>query len=516
MRRLLFVLLLLYPAVVVAQPAPVVATTIRSTDTSATSLCVGGASGCASATGGIKAGAVDVVSVTSAGFIGIASNVPASQTYRLVNNAGSLQWNGVALATGASLSGTLNTIPVFTGASSVGNSIITQNVGATIITVTGTLTATTALGGTLTTASQPNVTTAAGLTSAAALATVGTVTTGVWNGTLIDLTRGGTGANLSGTGGTSNFLRQNTVGGAVTVVRPAVSDLSDGSNVPLLNAANTFTGGLQTLQRTTDGTVLDVQNTTALFSGTAQTLTISRAATSGYVFQNFTANGVSQFSVGGSGNVTAAGLLTVSGAGQVLTLQAATTGAQFVQLKNSNAAGVAVEAGINIYGDTGNGGTGSLRALSSSFTSTGALTANAFHVIGSSAGGLTLAATDAAGTIGLWTVATKRFAVDASGNWLKGSNIMDSTGTPTIGSGFGTGASILAGSDYGFRVDIGSTASTSGVILFGRSFSNGVVCTSSPAAAGPGAVQVSTLTTQVTLTYASTTGGQIQVLCRGY
>jgi hypothetical protein len=106
----------------------------------------------------------------------------------------------------------------------------------TTITVANTLSATT-LTGTLSTASQPNITTLAGLTtanaltSASSLATVGTITTGVWNGTIIDIAHGGTGVTLSGTGGASQFLRQNSLGGNVTVVRPAVADLSDASHV---------------------------------------------------------------------------------------------------------------------------------------------------------------------------------------------------------------------------------------------------------------------------------------------
>ena len=51
----------------------------------------------------------------------------------------------------------------------------------------------TSLTGTLQTAVQPNVTTMVGLTSAANLATIGTITTGVWNGTTIAAADGGTG-----------------------------------------------------------------------------------------------------------------------------------------------------------------------------------------------------------------------------------------------------------------------------------------------------------------------------------
>lgn len=247
MRHLALIALFLLTACATgrAQTAPLVGTTLRTTSTAAGSVKVG-CTQTGPCTGGLSAGAADVASVTSAGFIEIANNVPGSQTFRLVNNAGTLQWNGVALATGSSLSGTLNTIPLFTGASSVGNSIITQNVGATIITVAGALNATT-LGGTLSTATQNSVTTMTGLVS------VGTITTGVWSGTIVTLAKGGTGVDLSGTGGTSQFLRQNTLGGTVTVVRPAITDLSDGTNVALLNATNTFTvaSGQQGLQPST-------------------------------------------------------------------------------------------------------------------------------------------------------------------------------------------------------------------------------------------------------------------------
>jgi hypothetical protein len=45
----------------------------------------------------------------------------------------------------------------------------------------------------------------------------------------LSVTNGGTHANLSGTGGTSQFLKQGSTGADITVVRPACSDLSDAS-----------------------------------------------------------------------------------------------------------------------------------------------------------------------------------------------------------------------------------------------------------------------------------------------
>lgn len=59
--------------------------------------------------------------------------------------------------------------------------------------------------------------------------------------------------------------------------------------------------------RTTDGTVLDIANTYASFSGEASTIHVSRAANSGYNLVNYYANGVSQFNIDGTGAVTAAG-----------------------------------------------------------------------------------------------------------------------------------------------------------------------------------------------------------------
>ena len=230
-RTLWWIFLLMPASVLFAQPAPTIVTTLQTTDTGATSVSVGCAVGSSTCTGGISFGSAAGNTISlSGGYLEIQPNVPVSQTYRLVNNAGTLQWNGIALASGSSLSGTTNTIPLFTASNAVGNSIMTQS--GTTVTVATTLTATT-LNGLLGTANQT------GLTG------VGTITSGVWNSTKIGLAYGGTNADLSGTGGTSQFLRQNSSGAAITVVRPATTDLSDGSNVALLNASNVFTGNFQ-------------------------------------------------------------------------------------------------------------------------------------------------------------------------------------------------------------------------------------------------------------------------------
>ncbi len=70
-------------------------------------------------------------------------------------------------------------------------------------------------------------------TGSSSITTVGTITTGTWHGTAIGVTYGGTGADLSGTGGTHQFLKQSTAGAAITVGQPALADLSDSATVAL-------------------------------------------------------------------------------------------------------------------------------------------------------------------------------------------------------------------------------------------------------------------------------------------
>lgn len=80
-------------------------------------------------------------------------------------------------------------------------------------------------------------------TGSASIVTVGTVTTGTWNATKIGLAYGGTNADLSGTGGTSQVLKQVTAGAAITVGQLAVADLSTaktGTGSIVLATAPTF------------------------------------------------------------------------------------------------------------------------------------------------------------------------------------------------------------------------------------------------------------------------------------
>jgi hypothetical protein len=70
----------------------------------------------------------------------------------------------------------------------------------------------------------------------------------------VSLTRGGTGSDLSGTGGTEQFIKQGSVGGALTAVRPTCSTLSNAAascSTDMTNMGNAASG---TLSLTRGGT----------------------------------------------------------------------------------------------------------------------------------------------------------------------------------------------------------------------------------------------------------------------
>lgn len=149
-----------------------------TTNTSATSIVAGGATGAAtSGTGGFTGGtlklsagiAIDGGTLTDHGIV-MPSAVPAVTTAALYNNGGTLTWNGTAIPTGAIVSGTTGTIAKFTSSTAVGNSIITESGAA--ISVAGTVTATTFIGnvtgnltGSVLTAAQTAITSVGTLTA---------------------------------------------------------------------------------------------------------------------------------------------------------------------------------------------------------------------------------------------------------------------------------------------------------------------------------------------------------------
>jgi hypothetical protein len=117
---------------------------------------------------------------------------------------------------------------------------------------------------------------------------------------------------------------------------------------------------------------------------------------------------------------------------------------------------------------------------------------------------------------------TERWGINAAGDFTFGpsAHIADSSGTPVIGSGWGTSPSV-AGTDYAFIIDVGSAPPSIGAgnVTFGHTFASPPVCVVSPAGTHTGEVWSVTTTTSTATFAASTTpsaGATIHVICRGY
>lgn len=125
-------------------------------------------------------------------------------------------------------------------------------------------------GAALTRTNDTNVTLTLGGSPTTALLNATSLTLG-WTGQL-GLSRGGTNADLSATGGTSQVLKQTTSGGAITVAQLAASDLSNGTSgsgaVALVNSPTFITPTLGVATATT------INKVTITTPATGSTLTI--------------------------------------------------------------------------------------------------------------------------------------------------------------------------------------------------------------------------------------------------
>lgn len=151
-----------------------------------------------------------------------------------------LGWTGTLSGTrgGTGVNNGANTA-TFAGNLNFASSFTTSGAFAVTQTYTGITNVTFPTSGTLATTSQipagaaltktddTNVTLTLGGSPTTALVNAASLTLG-WTGQL-GLSRGGTNANLSATGGTSQVLRQSTSGAAITVSQLAASDLSNGT-----------------------------------------------------------------------------------------------------------------------------------------------------------------------------------------------------------------------------------------------------------------------------------------------
>ncbi|MEY2665093.1 MAG: hypothetical protein RLZZ480_198, partial [Candidatus Parcubacteria bacterium] len=163
--------------------------------------------------------------------------------------------------------------------------------------------------------------TLANLTSASSLATVGTITSGTWNGTAISTARGGTGADTSAY--TNGLIGYNS--SAITDIdTEAELETALGSlDVVTVTASDITSANLISMLTDETGTGKAIFSISPAFSGTptfaaltaTSTMTLSGTAANIALGSNFISNGGADegISVAASGNVTVSGTLGVTG-----------------------------------------------------------------------------------------------------------------------------------------------------------------------------------------------------------
>ncbi len=203
-------------------------------------------------------------SVLASGGVGVAPSYVAASTLS-VGFAITSSNQYVIANTGNADNYVTFTPAVSSGTSGVGLSIsntasqLTYNPSLQLLKValvSGTAVTVTSLTGTIITATQPNI------TSAANLATVGTITSGRWQGTAVGTTYGGTGSNLG-----NNTANANKLVVLGTAANGYAATLVDGANSGYLLMANANTSAPSF-----------VNSTNAAFSFASGTLTINNAA----------------------------------------------------------------------------------------------------------------------------------------------------------------------------------------------------------------------------------------------
>lgn len=364
-----------------------------------------------------------------------------------------------------------------------------------------------------------------------------------WNGFLLGT---GAAANVSGSGTSGNLVQWNGTN--------AVTNGPAAANVPLLNAVNTFSAfGTHTwLAGSTGFNAVKVENTTS--NGTSGALVRITAGTNNFDLWSYSqgyatgtydrAAGAGVVGTGSGGLVLAASVealrvftggvaagnlrLTIGSTGLWTVDQDTTIGAhvwnsnsnalnrtQFANATSSTGAGT----GLNFTAGTVNG---YLDTFSQGYSDTSSSLSSSTRLYGDGSNGVSLHAADAAGTINFWTVASKRWGVNAAGDWTFGasSHIALGNGVPTIAGGFGAGPNpSLVGVSYGFTVTIGGNNPTTGSINLNRTYNTppAVVCgTDIGVPAPPMIVSTSTIDFLGITAAGLTAGTQLTCLVLGY
>ena len=278
------------------------------------------------ATGG--SGTVTSVSVVTAnGFAGVVATATTTPAITLTTTVtGIIKGNGTTFsaATDADINGKLLTGYVSGAGTVAATDSILQGIqklnGNVTALITGVSSVFSRTGAVVAAAADYSGVAMTGITSLNGLIitpNTATITTGIWTATKIGLAYGGTNADLSATGGTSQVLRQSTVGGTITVSQLAASDLTNGTTgtgaVVLASAISGFGSGTVTSVTSANG------NATVATTTTTPVITIVSAP------KWTTARNLAGNSVDGSGNVAFANNFIVQG-----TTDAGLTGAQFL------------------------------------------------------------------------------------------------------------------------------------------------------------------------------------------
>lgn len=272
------------------------------------------------------------------GFTGVVSNPTSTPTLSItLQNASTSQsgqltstdwntFNNKGSGTVTSVSGTTNRITVATGTSTPIIDISASYVGQSSIT------------------------------------TLGTIGTGVWQGTKIGLLYGGTNADLSATGGASNYLKQSSSGAAITVGTIPASDIASGAaltktndtnvtltlggtpSTSLLVATSLTLGWTGTLANTRGGTGADSSASTGVAQISSGTWSFSTALANGTTATT-QASTDNSTKVATDAYVTTAIANAISGVNPAVAVQAATTSA-------GNTSGLTYNNGVGGIGAT--------------------------------------------------------------------------------------------------------------------------------------------------------------------
>lgn len=178
-----------------------------------------------------------------------------------------------------------------------GTFALTSDLTGFVTSVSGTANRITSTGGT-----TPVIDISASYVGQSSITTLGTIATGVWHGTKIGLLYGGTNADLSGTGGTAQYLKQVSAGAAITVGTIPASDIASGAALTKVDDTNiTLTlGGTPT-------TALLVAASLTL--GWTGTLAVTRGGTGGGSASITLFNNITGYSAAGTTGTTSTNLV---------------------------------------------------------------------------------------------------------------------------------------------------------------------------------------------------------------